>query len=73
MSIVTASECSKSVVAQGEPIVTTSYEQEQTALTSSDEHRRPRPYLIEDLPDEDWQAIEREQRALAAQEAASDG
>ena len=73
MSIAADSKCSKSVVAQDEPVIITSHQREKAVPISSDEHRRPRPYLIEDLPDEDWQAIEREQRALAAQKAASDG
>ncbi len=68
MRTVTATEYSKKVgffqtVAQREPIVITSHGREETVLISADEYRRltrrrRRPFLIEELPEEDWQAIE---------------
>jgi PHD/YefM family antitoxin component YafN of YafNO toxin-antitoxin module len=76
MSIVTASEYSKKVgffqsMAQREPVVITSHGREETVLISAEEYRRltrrrRRPYLIEALPDEDWQAIEAAHEALKA-------
>ncbi len=67
MRTVTASEYSKKVglyqtIAQREPIVITSHGREETVLISADEYhrltrRRRRPFLIEELPEEDWQAI----------------
>ena len=71
MSIGADSEYSKRVIAQRELVITTSHDRAQAVLISADDYRRPRPYRIEDLLDEDWQAIEREQQALAAREAAS--
>ena len=74
MPIVSATEYSKKVglyqtVAQREPVVTTSHGHVQTVLISAEEYRRltrrrRRPYLIEQLPDEDWQAIELAHAAL---------
>ncbi len=68
MRTVTATVYSKKVgffqtVAQREPIVITSHGREETVLISADEYRRltrrrRRPFLIEELPEEDWQAIE---------------
>ena len=75
MQKVTASEYSKKVglyqtVAQREPVVITSHGREEIVLISADEYRRltrrrRRPYLIEDFPDEDWEAIEQAQATLA--------
>jgi prevent-host-death family protein len=69
MPTVTASEYSKKVglykaIAQREPVVITSHGREETVLVSAEEYRRltrrrRRPFLIEELPEEDWQAIER--------------
>lgn len=69
MPTVTASEYSKKVglyqtIAQREPVVITSYGREETVLIAAEEYRRltrrrRRPFLIEELPEEDWQAIER--------------
>ena len=77
MPTVTASEYSKKVglyqtVAQREPVVITSHGREETVLISADEYRRltrrrRRPYLIEELPDEDWKAIEQAYAALKEQ------
>ncbi len=74
MRKVTASEYSKKVglyqsVAQREPVVITSHGREETVLISAAEYRRltrrrRQPYLIEQLPDEDWQAIEQARAAL---------
>lgn len=74
MQKITASEYSKKVglyqtVAQREPVVITSHGREETVLISAEEYRRltrrrRRPYLLEDLPDEDWQAIEQARAAL---------
>jgi prevent-host-death family protein len=71
---ITASEYSKKVglyqtVAQREPVVITSHGREETVLISAEEYRRltrrrRRPYLLEDLPGEDWQAIEQARAAL---------
>ncbi len=68
MRTVTATEYSKKVglyqtVAQREPVVITSHGREETVLISAEEYRRlvrrrRRPFLIEDLPEEDWHAIE---------------
>ncbi len=79
MPVVTASEYSKKVgqfqsIAQREPVVITSHGREETVLISAEEYRRltrrrRRPYRIEDLPEEDWQAIAQEQQKLLAQEA----
>ena len=78
MPVVTASEYSKRVgqfqtIAQREPVVITSHGREETVLISAEEYRRltrrrRRPYRIEDLPEEDWQAIEQEQQRLLARE-----
>ena len=78
MPVVTASEYSKKVgqfqsIAQREPVVITSHGREETVLISAEEYRRltrrrRRPYRIEDLPEEDWQAIALEQEKLLAQE-----
>lgn len=77
MATVTASEYSKKVglyqtVAQREPVVITSHGREETVLISADEYRRltrrrRRPYLIEELPEQDWQAIEKAYAALKVQ------
>jgi hypothetical protein len=79
MPIVTASDYSKKVgfyqsMAQREPVVITSHGREETVLISAEEYRRltrrrRRPYLIESLPDEDWQAIEAAHEALKAHSA----
>lgn len=79
MATVSASEYSKKVgmyqtVAQREPVVITSHGREETVLISADEYRRltrrrRRPYLIEDLPAEDWQAIEQAQAELEKTES----
>lgn len=68
MRTVTATEYSKKVgffqtIAQREPIVITSHGREETVLISADEYRRltrlrRRPFLIEELPEEDWRAVE---------------
>ena len=78
MPTVTASEYSKKVgqfqsIAQREPVVITSHGREETVLISAEEYRRltrrrRRPYRIEDLPEEDWQAIAQEQQKLLSQE-----
>lgn len=78
MRKVTASEYSKKLglyqsVAQREPVVITSHGRDETVLISAEEYRRltrrrRRPYLIEELPEEDWQAIERELELLKAAE-----
>ena len=74
MPTVSASEYSKKVglyqtIAQREPVVITSHGREETVLVSIDEYRRltrrRRPFSIENLPDEDWQAIEKAHAALA--------
>ncbi|HTW68308.1 MAG TPA: type II toxin-antitoxin system prevent-host-death family antitoxin [Acetobacteraceae bacterium] len=77
MPTVTASEYSKKIglyqtVAQREPVVITSHGREETVLISADEYRRltrrrRRPYLLEELPDEDWKAIEEAHAALKEQ------
>lgn len=74
MQKVTASEYSKKVglyqaVAPREPVIIISRGREETVLISADEYRRlirrrRRPYLIEELPNEDWQAIEPAHAAL---------
>lgn len=74
MQKVTASEYSKKVglyqsVAQREPVMITSHGREETVLISAEDYRRlmrrrRRPYLVEDLPDEDWQAIEQAHATL---------
>ena len=74
MPTVTASEYSKKVglyqtIAQREPVVITSHGREETVLVSADEYRRltrrrRRPFSIEDLPDDDWKAIEKAHAAL---------
>jgi prevent-host-death family protein len=76
MQTVTASDFSKKVglyqsVAQREPVMVTSHGREEAVLISAQEYRRltrrqRRPYLIEDLPDADWQAIEQAYAALPA-------
>jgi Antitoxin Phd_YefM, type II toxin-antitoxin system len=68
MRTVSATEYSKKVglyqtFAQREPVAITSHGREETVLISAEEYRRltrrrRRPFLIEDLPEEDWQAIE---------------
>ena len=78
MPTVTASEYSTKVgqfqsIAQREPVVITSHGREETVLISAEEYRRltrrrRRPYRIEDLPEEDWQAIAQEQQKLLSQE-----
>lgn len=75
MPTVSASEYSKKVglyqtIAQREPVIITSHGREETVLVSVDEYRRltrrrRRPFLIGNLPDEDWQAIEKAHAALA--------
>jgi prevent-host-death family protein len=77
MPTVTASEYSKKVglyqtIAQREPVIITSHGREETVLISADEYRRltrrrRRPYLIENLPEEDWHAIEKAYASLKAQ------
>ena len=67
MRTVTATEYSKKVglyqtIAQREPVAITSHGREETVLISAEEYRRlvrrrRRPFLIEDLPEEDWHAI----------------
>lgn len=74
MPVVSATEYSKKVglyqtLAQREPVVITSHGHAETVLISAEEYRRltrrrRRPYLIEQLPDEDWQAIELAHAAL---------
>ena len=74
MPKVTASEYSKKVglyqtVAQREPVIITSHGRDETVLISAEEYRRltrrrRRPYLVEDLPDEDWKVIEQARAAL---------
>ncbi len=69
MPTVTTTEYSKKFgeyqsIAQREPVIITSHGREETVLISADEYRRltrrrRRPYLIRELPEEDWQAIER--------------
>ena len=76
MPVVTASEYSKKVgqyqtIAQREPVVITSHGREETVLISAAEYRRlvrrrRRPYLVEDLPEADWQAIEQAYATLKA-------
>lgn len=76
MPVVTASEYSKKVgqyqtIAQREPVVITSHGREETVLISAAEYRRlvrrrRRPYLVEDLPEADWQAIEQAYETLKA-------
>ncbi|MSP01477.1 MAG: type II toxin-antitoxin system Phd/YefM family antitoxin [Acetobacteraceae bacterium] len=56
-------------IAQSDPVIITSDGREETVLLSYDEYcrltrRRRRPYLIEELPDEDWRAIEEASAAL---------
>lgn len=68
MPVVTSSEYSSKLdlyqsIARSEPVIITTHGQEQTVLISAEEYRRltrrrRRPFLIEDLPDEDWAAIE---------------
>lgn len=74
MQTVTASEFSKKVglyqsIAQREPVIVTSHGREEAVLISAEEYRRltrrrRRPYLIEDLPEADWKAIEEAHAAL---------
>ena len=74
MPVVSATEYSKKVglyqtVAQREPVVITSHGHAETVLISAEEYRRltrrrRRPCLIEQLPEEDWQAIEQARNAL---------
>jgi hypothetical protein len=74
MPVVSATEYSKKVglyqtLAQREPVVITSHGHAETVLISAEEYRRltrrrRRPYLIEQLPDEDWQPIEQAHAAL---------
>ncbi|MGA3397930.1 MAG: type II toxin-antitoxin system Phd/YefM family antitoxin [Acetobacteraceae bacterium] len=79
MRTVTASEYSKKVglyqtIAQREPIVITSDGHEETVPISAEEYRRltrrrRRPFLIEELREEDWKAIERVQAELEKTES----
>jgi prevent-host-death family protein len=74
MPTVSASDYSRKVglyqtVAQREPVIITSHGREETVLISADEYRRltrrrRRPYLVEELPEEDWHAIEQAHAAL---------
>ena len=75
MTRVSATEYSRKVglfqsIAQREPVMITSHGREETVLISAEEYRRltrrrRRPYLIEELPEEDWQAIAQASAALA--------
>lgn len=75
MPVVSASEYRRKVglyqtIARQEPVIITSDGREETVLISAEEYhrltrRRRRPFLIEDLPDEDWAAIEAAQAAMA--------
>ena len=77
MPVVSASDFSKKVgqyqtLAQREPVIITSHGREETVLISAAEYRRlvrrrRRPYLIEDLPEADWQAIEQAAATLQAE------
>ena len=76
MPVVTASEYCRKVglyqtIAQREPVIITSDGREEAVLISANEYhrltrRRRRPYLIEELPEEDWAAIEAAHAALQA-------
>ena len=62
-------------LAQREPVVIVSHGREATVLISADEYqrltrRRRRPFLIEELPEQDWQAIEQAYAALVDGDAA---
>ena len=75
MPRVSATEYSRKVglfqsIAQREPVMITSHGREETVLISAEEYRRltrrrRRPYLIEQLPEEDWQAIAQASATLA--------
>ena len=75
MPRVSATEYSRKVglfqsIAQREPVMITSHGREETVLISAEEYRRltrrrRRPYLIEELPEEDWQAIAQASATLA--------
>ena len=71
MTKVTTSEYTGNVrfyqdAAKREPVVIMEHGQEQAVVVSAEEYRCRRPYLIEDLPDEDWQAIEAARAELLA-------
>jgi prevent-host-death family protein len=76
MPTISATEYSRKVglyqsMAQREPVIITSHGREETVLISAEEYRRltrrrRRPYLIEDLPEQDWQAIEQAHDLLKA-------
>lgn len=80
MRTVTASEYIKKVglyqtIAQREPGVITSPGREETVPIAAEEYhrltrRRRRPFLIEELPEADWQAIEQARSDLEAKESA---
>lgn len=80
MRTVTASEYSKKVglyqtIAQRELVVITSHGREATVLNSAEEYRRltrrrRRPFLIEELPEDHWQAIEQAHADLKKTESA---
>ncbi|HEY3847494.1 MAG TPA: type II toxin-antitoxin system Phd/YefM family antitoxin [Acetobacteraceae bacterium] len=81
MRTVSATEYSKKVglyqtIAQREPVAITSHGREETVLISAEEYhrlvrRRRRPFLIEELPEEDWQAIEQARADLKETEPVS--
>jgi prevent-host-death family protein len=81
MRTVSATEYSKKVglyqtIAQREPVAITSHGREETVLISAEEYRRltrrrRQPFLIEDLPEEDWQAIEQARADLKETEPVS--
>jgi len=74
MPTVSASDYSRKVglyqtIAQREPVIITSHGREETVLISAEEYRRltrrrRRPYLVEELPEEDWHAIEQAHATL---------
>lgn len=74
MPTVTRTEYGKNLdayqtIAQSDPVVITSRGREVMVLLSYAEYRRltrrrRRPYLIEELPEEDWRAIEEASAAL---------
>ena len=79
MPTVTATEYSKKVglfqtIAQREPVVITSHGREETVLISAEEYRRltrrqRRSFLIEDLPEADWDAIQNTYETLKSSTA----
>jgi prevent-host-death family protein len=81
MRTVSVTEYSKKVglyhtIAQREPVAITSHGREETVLISAGEYRRltrrrRRPFLIEDLPEDDWQAIEQARADLKETEPVS--